>query len=72
MKNKMELVVDETTSLIKYLDGRNLRADVGLSVLISTMMAVARQLGLPNDILQQILEEAYATGKEMDDSQIRH
>lgn len=65
MKNEMEQVVNEVTALIEHFDSRNLKVDIVLSVLISTTMTVANRLGLPDDMLTQVLAEAQAIGKEV-------
>lgn len=65
MKNEMEQVVNEVTALIEHFDSRNLKVDIVLSVLISTTMTVANRLGLPDDMLAQVLAEAQAIGKEV-------
>ena len=65
MKNEMEQVVNEVTALMEHFDSRNLKVDIVLSVLISTTMTVANRLGLPDDLLTQVLAEAQAIGKEM-------
>ena len=73
MKDEMEQVVDEVTALITYFDSRNLKADTALSVLISTTMTIANRLGLPNDLLVQVLAEAMVISKEMlDNDETRH
>jgi hypothetical protein len=65
MKNEMEQVVNEVTALMEHFDSRNLKVDIVLSVLISTTMTVANRLGLPDDLLTQVLAEAQVIGKEM-------
>ena len=65
MKNEMEQVVTEVTALMEHFDSRNLKVDIVLSVLISTTMTVANRLGLPDDLLAQVLAEAQVIGKEM-------
>lgn len=65
MKNEMEQVVNEVTALMEHFDSRNLKVDIVLSVLISTTMTVANRLGLPDDLLTQVLAEAQAIGKEV-------
>ena len=65
MKDEMEQVVNEVTALMEHFDSRNLKVDIVLSVLISTTMTVANRLGLPDDMLTQVLAEAQAIGKEM-------
>lgn len=65
MKNEMEQVVNEVTALMEHFDSRNLKVNIVLSVLISTTMTVANRLGLPDDLLTQVLAEAQAIGKEV-------
>ena len=73
MKDEMEQVVNEVTALITHFDSRNLKADTVLSVLVSTTMTVANRLGLPNDLLVQVLAEAMVISKEMlDNDETRH
>ena len=65
MDEKLELIANEVIALTDYLGDRNLKMDMLMSVLISTMMTIAKQLNLPDDLLFEVLAEAQMAGKEM-------
>ena len=65
LKDKMAQVEAETIELMRYLDSRNLRADVGLSALISALTSVSSMLDLPMDSITDALQQARAVRDEL-------
>lgn len=62
---KMALVEVETLALMTYLDSRNLRADIGLSALISALITISTMLELSTPALMDAIKEARAMGDEL-------
>ena len=62
---KMALVEVETLALMAYLDSRNLRADIGLSALISALITVSTMLELPIPAVMDAIKEARTMGDEL-------
>ena len=65
MEKKMELVEQETIALMAYMDSRELRADIGVSALISVLLTVTTALEIPIGTLTQAMDDAYAMRNRM-------
>lgn len=65
METKMELVEQETIALMAYMDSRELRADIGVSALISVLLTVTTVLDIPISTLTQAMDEAHAMRKQL-------
>jgi len=65
METKMELVEQETIALMAYMDSRELRADIGVSALISVLLTVTTALDIPISTLTQAMDDAYAMRKQL-------
>jgi hypothetical protein len=62
---KMQQVEAETIALMGYLDSRNLRADVGVSALISALTSVSAILDLPVDAITDAMRQARTIRDEL-------
>lgn len=60
IQEKMDKVEAETIALMAYMDSRELRADVGVSALISVLVTVTAALELPMEAVTQAMHEAQA------------
>ena len=60
LQEKMDKVEAETIALMAYMDSRELRADVGVSALISVLVTVTAALELPMEAVTQAMHEAQA------------
>lgn len=60
IQEKMDRVEAETIELMRYMDSRELRADVGLSTLISVLVTVTAALDIPIKSVTEAMEEAQA------------
>ena len=65
IKDKMEQVEAETIALMAYMDSRNLRADVGISALISTLTSVSAMLDLPVETIADAMQQARTIRDEL-------
>jgi len=65
IKDKMEQVEAETIALMAYMDRRNLRADVGISALISTLTSVSAMLDLPVEAIADAMQQARTIRDEL-------
>ena len=65
IKDKMEQVEAETIALMAYMDSRNLRADVGISALISTLTSVSAMLDLPVEAIADAMRQARTIRDEL-------
>ena len=65
LKDKMEQVEAETIALMEYMDSRNLRADVGISALISTLTSVSAMLDLPVEAIADAMQQARTIRDEL-------
>lgn len=60
IQEKMDRVEAETIALMAYMDSRELRADIGVSALISVLVTVTAALELPMEAVTQAMHEAQA------------
>ena len=60
IQEKMDRVEAETIALMAYMDSRELRADIGLSTLISVLVTVTAALDIPIKSVTEAMEEAQA------------
>ena len=60
IQEKMDRVEAETIALMAYMDSRELRADIGVSALISVLLTVTTALEIPISTLTQAMDDAYA------------
>lgn len=60
IQEKMDRVEAETIELMRYMDSRELRADIGLSTLISVLVTVTAALDIPIKSVTEAMEEAQA------------
>ena len=60
IQEKMDRVEAETIALMAYMDSRDLRADIGVSALISVLLTVTTALEIPISTLTQAMDDAYA------------
>ena len=60
LQEKMDRVEAETIALMAYMDSRELRADIGVSALISVLVTVTAALELPMEAVTQAMHEAQA------------
>lgn len=60
IQEKMDRVEAETIALMRYMDSRELRADIGLSTLISVLVTVTAALDIPIKSVTEAMEEAQA------------
>jgi hypothetical protein len=60
IQEKMDRVEAETILLMAYMDSRELRADIGVSALISVLLTVTTALDIPISTLTQAMDEAHA------------
>ena len=58
IQEKMDRVEAETIALMQYMDSRELRADVGLSTLISVLVTVTAALDIHMESVTQAMHEA--------------
>ena len=58
LQEKMDRVEAETIALMAYMDSRDLRADIGVSALISVLVTVTAALELPMEAVTQAMHEA--------------
>jgi len=65
IQEKMDRVEAETIALMDYLDSRNLRADVGISALISALTSVSAMLDLPMDAITDAMQQARTIRDEL-------
>ena len=55
---KMQQVEQETVALMRYIDSRDLKADIGLSTLVSALVSVTSALELPIEVIAQAIIHA--------------
>ena len=66
---KQEQVETELTLLFKYMDERNMAPDIGLSTLLSALMTITSDLGIP---LSPIIEDIRKAGAQRTGDETRH
>jgi hypothetical protein len=55
---KQEQVETEMTSLFKYMDERKMPPDIGLSMLLSALMTITSDLGIPLSPIIEAMHKA--------------
>ena len=58
-ENKMELVAKETLALMEYIDKRGIKADIGISALVSALAMSVLAVGLPMEVITDSLLETH-------------
>ena len=66
---KQEQVETELTLLFKHMDERKMAPDIGLSTLLSALMTITSDLGIP---LSPIIEAMHKAGAQRTGDETRH
>ena len=60
MEKKMELVEQETIALLAYMDSRELRADIGVSALVSVLLTAMDAIDVPIEAIVGAMRDAHS------------
>ena len=62
---KRELVEQETIALLAYMDSRELRADIGVSALVSVLLTAMDAIGVPIETIVEAMRDAHTIRNQL-------
>lgn len=65
MEKKMELVEQETIALLAYMDSRELRADIGVSALVSVLLTAMDAIDVPIETIVEAMRDAHTIRNQL-------